>query len=46
MEYYARAGGDLRAISLRRIALRHAEFARVHKQEMKIRMALAGVKKK
>lgn len=43
MEYHG-AHGDLRSITLRRLLLRHNEFGRVHKQETKTRMALAGAK--
>ena len=45
MQFYG-AHGDLHALPLRKLLLRHKEFVGVFRAEMKNRMALAGVKGK
>lgn len=44
--YYAGSVGDPRGLSIRVLTLRLREFLKVHKQEMRTRIILAGGKPK
>ena len=44
--YYVASAGDVRSISMRLLALRINAFGKVHNQEMKNRIILAGGKPK
>lgn len=42
--YYSASAGDLRQLSIKQLTLRIINFGKVHKQEMKNRILLAGGK--
>lgn len=42
--YYAASAGDLRPLTIKQLTLRIANFDKVHKQEMRNRIILAGGK--
>jgi hypothetical protein len=44
--YYCASAGDLRPLSIRLLTLRVAAFLKVHKQELRNRVILAGGKPK
>lgn len=44
--YYAASAGDLRPLSIKQLTLRISSFDKVHRQEIKNRIILAGGKAK
>jgi hypothetical protein len=42
--YYSASAGDIRQLSVKQLTLRIHNFTKVHNQEMKNRIALAGGK--
>jgi len=42
--YYSASAGDLRVLTIRQLVLRLSNFLKIHNQEMKNRVTLAGGK--